>query len=761
VLRTLRIANVDVAFATAFATLVTGSFQAGFVQHLGGSDAWINLLVALPSLLGILQIPGAIWGRSFSGYKGYILPGGLIWRLGYVPLVALPLLALPGEARLTLMALCIAIASAAVLLVNPIYNDWLAELVPSSSRGWYFGRRQVIGAIAGAAAGFIGGVVLDALKRAGQTDEGFAAVFGLGIVCAAVSFAAFARMRDIPRHNPIREPVLASIRGLARPFRDTNFRKVLVFLGAFTLGQMFAGNLFSAFALESIKMSFTLLQLAAAAHALGTVVFTPVWGYLADKYGNRPLLFLFLIGITITPPMWLFCYPGAVASNAAMWGGALLCQLNLMLATADERDRASYLGLAMALQAVVGGLAPLAGGELMTYLRGVVSADAAYKWVFIASMGFRVVATFALLHVREPGSVRIREALRHLRKVTPKGFAALRSLRDSESAVSREEAIRSAGREQMTLAAGEIIAALHDPSPGVRRQAALALGRLGDPRAAEALLHQLEEHPDLVEEETLIALGGLGDLRAAQPLVRFLRSPRAILRRAAARALGRLGSPEAIQPLLESARDSGDVELRRASLQALRLLRAREAEAVAGQALLEADPTLRIAAAELVSELELDSVANEVRDSMSRFDDEAESEVAYALGAVGDREDIPAILDYARKCVSMITRRRCLLGVARILGVESVAYRLLMTEGFARDMAIEDLTRAHSRKDPDLRRAIEVFSSGNERGALETLAETKLDAALEAMAKAPVAELFLVALAWLTSKGARLDEEPE
>ena len=69
-------ANFDVAFATAFGTLVGGAFLVGYVKRLGGSDLWIGWLAAVPSLLGILQIPGAIWGRGFTSYKRFILPGG-------------------------------------------------------------------------------------------------------------------------------------------------------------------------------------------------------------------------------------------------------------------------------------------------------------------------------------------------------------------------------------------------------------------------------------------------------------------------------------------------------------------------------------------------------------------------------------------------------------------------------------------------------------------------------------------------------------
>lgn len=761
-LHSLRVANVDAALATAFATLVSGTFLVGYIKFLGGSDAWVNLLAALPSLFGILQIPGAIIGRGFASYKRFVLPGGLLWRLLYIPFALLPFVAISGDLKLVVVACCVSLAAACTLFVNSIYNDWLAELVPASSRGWYFGRRQVIATAVGATVGVLGGVLLDGFKRAGEERAGFGTIFGIGLLCAAASFVFFLRMHDLTRAHPVRQSLRDGLASMSHPVRDRDFRRVLVFLGVFVVGQTIAGNLFSAFALESLDLSFTILTIAGATHAVGIVAFTRLWGYLADKYGNRPVLFLLCVGVTLTPVMWLFCKPGAPTLNAlllipghvfsgAMWGGATLCQLNILLATAKPEDRANYIGVGLAAQALVGGLAPLLGGELMSIFRQFWEPEIAYKVLFGVTMLARIVAVVPLLYVNEEGSVRLREALRHIRKVTPKGFGALRSLSRSETPDRREQAIHRVGAQGLSLALSEIIEALHDPSPSVRRQAAQALAKLRDPAAVPALIHMLNDHPDLADEETFEALGELGQAEAVEPLVRYLQSPVALTRRAAARALGKIGNPAAIEPLLAAAADFGDADLRRASLQALRLLGAKEAEPIFAAALLDPLPSIRIAAAEAVADFELRGAAGAVRESLTSFFDEGESEVAYALGAVGDPSDLERILDFAQRCESMITRRRCLLGAARLLDVEQAVYRLLLMEGFARDSALIELLRPATRKSARMRAALDRFASGDEAGALQALAKALPSETLDALARRPVNESFLVAAAWIAA----------
>jgi hypothetical protein len=260
------------------------------------------------------------------------------------------------------------------------------------------------------------------------------------------------------------------------------------------------------------------------------------------------------------------------------------------------------------------------------------------------------------------------------------------------------------------------------------------------------LIHQVEEHPDLLEEEMIEALGIVGDARAIPALIRTLQSPRAVLRRTAARALGRTGQgePEVTLALVKAADDPDDVDLRRTALQSLRRLEVREAGEVFRRALSDPHPSVRIAAAEAVAELELSEAAPELRASMETYADEASSEAAYALGVVGTMADVGLIIREAARSGSMITRRRCLLGVARLLGVEREAYCLMLLEGMERDNALLQMLNPAMRRSPRLRSALSRYSSGDEAGAFDALIRGWKSAPAELQGVPVVDELFLV-----------------
>jgi hypothetical protein len=84
----------------------------------------------------------------------------------------------------------------------------------------------------------------------------------------------------------------------------------------------------------------------------------------------------------------------------------------------------------------------------------------------------------------------------------------------------------------------------------VRREAAEALGELGDPRAVEPLLARLADWDGMVRVSAADALGRFGDRRAVEPLVARLADEDSDVRRRTAVALGELGDPRAVEPLL-------------------------------------------------------------------------------------------------------------------------------------------------------------------------------------------------------------------
>ena len=78
---------------------------------------------------------------------------------------------------------------------------------------------------------------------------------------------------------------------------------------------------------------------------------------------------------------------------------------------------------------------------------------------------------------------------------------------------------------------GELIKALGNNDEGMRRGAAEALGKLGDPIAVDPLITVLRDEDSGVRRNAAEALGEIGDARASEALIKALRDEYEMVRR--------------------------------------------------------------------------------------------------------------------------------------------------------------------------------------------------------------------------------------
>jgi cyclophilin family peptidyl-prolyl cis-trans isomerase/HEAT repeat protein len=114
--------------------------------------------------------------------------------------------------------------------------------------------------------------------------------------------------------------------------------------------------------------------------------------------------------------------------------------------------------------------------------------------------------------------------------------------------------------DRRTTGDGELLSLIDDDDRGVRRRAALAAGRIGDPFVVPALLGLLDDPEPEVRQMAAFALGLIGDGRAAARLVTALMDPVALVRARSAEALGRIGGTgvaEAVARMAAAATPAG------------------------------------------------------------------------------------------------------------------------------------------------------------------------------------------------------------
>ena len=104
----------------------------------------------------------------------------------------------------------------------------------------------------------------------------------------------------------------------------------------------------------------------------------------------------------------------------------------------------------------------------------------------------------------------------------------------------------TAGQSPREGAVDALVGALKDSDAGVRRQAAAALGELGNTRAVTGLTEALKDADADVRAHAISALAEIGDRRAVAPIAGLLKDTSPSIRSRAASALGELGDRTAV-----------------------------------------------------------------------------------------------------------------------------------------------------------------------------------------------------------------------
>ncbi|MFN7162193.1 MAG: MFS transporter, partial [Fimbriimonadales bacterium] len=576
--RGLRWANWDAVFFTLFVALTSGAFQIGLARAFGANDLWIGIITSVPSLAGALQILTAYLADTAPSQKQLVLRYALYSRLPFIAIALLPFLS-DAAPRLQLFAGLLILSAILGSFAGPAFLAWLSALVPPDYRGRYFGRRNMILGLVSAASALPPAIFLDQAVKYQRFSEtlAFGVLYGLGALFLLLSLWALRQMPEPPRTPAERKGLRGVLEFYREPFRTPNFRMLLGFNTFLIWGQMFAGQFFTVYMLEQIKMPYLMVQVSGLIAALFSSLAMPVWGYLADKFGNKPLLTLSLWGVVFLPYLWFLTDPERYGWSVgviyfiqvlagALWAGVGLTQFNLNVAVAPSEQRAVYMGALSAVVALMGGLAALVSGALMEGLKPYVADPTRFFVLFGMASLFRLGALPWLRRIREPDERSTRYVLSQLRaSARPRGWRAMRQLRRESDVATRLNAVRTLAQEKTPLAVEELISALRDPIPEVRREAAKALGAIGDPRAVPALIQLLKDPASGLTIEAAEALGAIGAPDATDELTDLLHDERIEARIAVIHALKQIADPRAL-PALMARLESAPGPLEQASL---------------------------------------------------------------------------------------------------------------------------------------------------------------------------------------------------
>jgi len=253
-----------------------------------------------------------------------------------------------------------------------VFADVFSKAIPARRRGRFIGFRQLLGYSAAIAAGSVVGWIL---SDAGPGFPGdYALIFLLTAAALLVAFVGFLMIREpaVPSRRPADTfgRMIRKAGWLAR--HNPNFRRLMWARGVVQAGLALA-PFYVVYALDDRGLDPAMVGVLLSAQMAGGALSNLLWGWLADRSGNRRVILLTMITGLLTPlaalaaPLGDAAFVVVFALLGSTMSGLRLGFANIVLEMADPELRPTCVALLNTLLAPVS-LLPLAVGGLSVVL---------------------------------------------------------------------------------------------------------------------------------------------------------------------------------------------------------------------------------------------------------------------------------------------------------------------------------------------------------------------------------------------------------
>jgi MFS family permease len=440
---TLRASTLDGVFATIFGIVTTGVLLTNFLLELGATSVEIGLLSSIPMFVNLLQPLGAYLSERTTSRHWY---GILVFGSSRFLWVIL-LLLIAGVSDFQTERHQLLMWTLGIVLVTHILGSlgsaswfsWMAALVPRRLRGRYFGVRNSAANLVNLICVPLIGWGVSTWK--GGAIQGYGIVLFLGIVAGLLSLAFQFFMIDVNPQAVSRECKAVALGDSAEPapkwFKDTNFLIFLLYFGTWTFAVNLSTPFYSLYMLDNLHLDVSLVTLYSSLMAGANLLMLMMWGKLADRIGNQPILLSVGILVGVTPLFWLatgdnsasvwILIPLVHVLRGCTWAAIDLCSHNIQMSVAPTRNPAAYFAIAAAITGITGALGTTTGGFLAQ-----LPSIGGLAGLFVISTVLRLLALLPLVFVREHRSVSLIDMWRE----TKLAFGtSLNLFRQKESAV--------------------------------------------------------------------------------------------------------------------------------------------------------------------------------------------------------------------------------------------------------------------------------------------------------------------------------------
>ena len=546
--------------------------------YLGASSRFLGIFVSIFQAATVFHL-GSVWFYSrLTHKKPFWIITAVLQRCTAFAIAGAAFFAAGGGDRTAAMLIVLAAGVASSIAGSVSASgwwDWMTDLVPSATRGTFFGRRSAWGQAANVLFFFLINLILD--RGAEKIFLIYGGIYLLSGIMGSLDILLHLSIPE-PEHDP---PKAFSLNRFLEPLRNPPFLRFCLVMGLSLTAYNVTNPFIAAYLTNPARIGAPNLWVG----IMGTVsqgiwiLVIPYWGIIMDRLGKKPVVVIGSLGTL----GWLFMipmnpgnFPGLVLAtagvNGLLFSGYFEGLSQMMLSLVPRKNRTPYIAWYWTFFGLYSALGPILGGQLIDWadrvpllpgLNGfktalivsnlaVLAGLPLFRWV---TLSHEHPVKTVLAAIANPGMLRT--------------FSYMGVIGRSNRFEEVEKALRKVEGQPGNMASTEVIGRLDDPDPDLREEAARALGRLGTPEAVEALCRRLSDPASTIRIAAARALGRIGSREAIPFLIDALAGPSEDLQEAAADALGRIDDPVSAQALYDLINTNPSERVRATSADAL------------------------------------------------------------------------------------------------------------------------------------------------------------------------------------------------
>lgn len=388
---------------TGFRLVNAPTFLPAFVFILSGSHAAVGFALAAQHFGSSIS---SVFGATLIEHRKRVLPLGFLVGAGMrlqVLGLALSGIFLPPEYALYAVAFFLMGLGLFSGMQGVLFNYLMSKVIPVELRGKLSGLRNFLAGLTASGVAYLGGKYFIETNALGN---GYGATFLLAFVLTSLGLVVLLFIKE-PEPPSVRSQVhlmarLGEIPDLLRS--DKAYTRFFLARGLAALGMM-SVPFFAIYAGSIVGLSGANLGLFSVAFMLSATTTNLVWGWIADRYGNR-LVFLSAIIIWVLAialllmiearPMFLVTF----ALLGTGMGGFQIGGQNLVLEFGHREDLPMRIAISNTAMSLMMGIGTLIAGLiaavsytlLFSISIAVLSASVAIVWLFVDEPRHRIVS---------------------------------------------------------------------------------------------------------------------------------------------------------------------------------------------------------------------------------------------------------------------------------------------------------------------------------------------------------------------------------